>query len=724
MRKERVLIGVIGTEMQSTEQQRIMNGIAAQAIIEKADIVVLSNLFNPFEPEKLDCAENRIFSLLLSDDLKALIVLSESLVNEQLRKNILNLLLQRSKIPVLLVGTVLPDFPFPHINTSDSDDIEQITDHLIEEHGFRDIALLSGPLDLEVSRVRIEGYRCSLEKHHIPYDESKVYPGDFWYTSGEQYAKAWISGERPMPEALVCANDYMAFGVLDAFENTGLHIPEKMALIGYEFIAERYLHTPLLTTYQRNRTELGKQAIKRLMQTSRMETPEHFIPPQGKLIHGVTCGCNVSRIRQHEELTSARMTKQYAEWNLKSEMDRLLTECSSIDAFADSLGKLMFLMRGVSDILLCLFEDWHRPESVSDILICRSVNPWADHTEFRIDKESLASITARNNHSAVYFWQPLCFGNRLFGYCILQYDKEICYDDICRSRIKSAANGLEFLRLKADVHYLLQCRVLSGAYDSITGLFSRDGLKNAFHMMQSSGSIEGVSALLLRCSQVLSSLSADDDAKASVEELLAAAKIIQRFYGGICGRVSEYQYLVIMPGNEHLPMQMQATVEAMLLRFLPKESFLIVADHFSAKNQMEEIFTALSLSADQTMADRSQSKMLPHYSSFLKTRNAVYQNSPELQDLESIAASFGFHPDYFNRKYKECFGISFHQDCIRSRVLYAVYLLIEANLTVTETAERCGYTESKYFIRQFSSVIGCPPKSFRQIASGFYAAES
>ena len=72
-------------------------------------------------------------------------------------------------------------------------------------------------MTLDVSRIRIKGYRKSLEQHGIPYDTSLVYEGDFWYYSGEKLAARYLNGELPMPEALICANDYMAFGFLDAF---------------------------------------------------------------------------------------------------------------------------------------------------------------------------------------------------------------------------------------------------------------------------------------------------------------------------------------------------------------------------------------------------------------------------------------------------------------------------------------------------------------------------
>ncbi len=714
-----MLIGVIGTEMQSMEQQRILSGIIEQAQLEHADTAVFCNVFNLPEGERAVSCENRIYDLVLSQDLNALIVLSESFVNPVLRRNILSLLLQRPDIPLLLTGSELPGFDFPCIGTSDANDIEEITDHLIGTHCLRDIALLTGPLTLDVSRTRIEGYRRALEHGGIPFDESKVYEGDFWYTSGDRLAKEFLSGEKPMPEALVCANDYMAFGVLDAFENAGINIMERMALTGYEFISERNLHTPLLTTYQRNRAELGRRAVQILMQKLRGETGAPFEPPRGKLIHGVTCGCGISRIRQHEELAAARMTRQYAEWNLKSDMDRMLTECRDMEAFAAAVGEFMFLMHGVCDVLLCLFEDWFRQEPSSDVLLCRSVNPWADHTVFQLNKEELSGLTGREQKNCAWFWLPLCFGERLFGYCVLRYDEPNSIDDICRSWMKSVANGLEFLRLKSDVQYLLQCRVLSGAYDSMTGMFSKEGLTNAFHLMRNTEGAEGISALLLRCMTDRGVLYGSEDAKPVVRELLSAAKVIQQFQGGICGRLSENDFLLLMPSVSITPQMMRTAAESELIRSLPADRFLCIGEQFPADIIPESLFQTLTAAADAEQAKRYECRRLPHYADFAELRTDVFRNPAKPHNAGETAAALGFHPDYFNRKYKECFGISFHQDCIYSRVLYAVHLLMRTGLTLSETAECCGYTESKYFIRQFAAVAGCPPKTFRQILTDF-----
>lgn len=48
------------------------------------------------------------------------------------------------------------------LNTSDADDIADMTEHLISVHGFTEIDFLTGFDDYAVSHRRIEGYRRAL----------------------------------------------------------------------------------------------------------------------------------------------------------------------------------------------------------------------------------------------------------------------------------------------------------------------------------------------------------------------------------------------------------------------------------------------------------------------------------------------------------------------------------------------------------------------------------
>ena len=258
--KIRPVIGVAAAQVSDIEQREILEGIIEEAQKAGFDIAVISNIYNPVEHSDILCCENKIYDLLLSPELDGIILFSEVFISSEIHDIILRRLKERSNIPIVAIGTVQPDFHLPEwhfINTSDENDIEDITDHLIEAHGFSDIAILTGYSSLDASHRRVKGYRRSLEKHGIEYDKSKVIYGDFWMNSGRDTAKKLVSGEFPFPEAMICANDYMAYGLLDELLRNNINVPEKMAVIGYEYVRERIFHSPALTTYKRNRKALA-----------------------------------------------------------------------------------------------------------------------------------------------------------------------------------------------------------------------------------------------------------------------------------------------------------------------------------------------------------------------------------------------------------------------------------------------------------------------------------
>ena len=241
--KKRMIFGVIGAEVSGSAQREIIKGIVKEAQLHNIDIAVISNTYN------LNCwdyplpYENQIYELILSEEFDGLIVLSEPFRCDKPRAKVREYLLQQKSIPIIVCGAFISDFDLPNatlIDTNDESDIEYIADHLIDYHGFTNIEFLTGPSDIQSSQIRLNGYKKSLEKHGIPFDGRKVIYGDFWMSSGRKLANEYISGQRPYPEAVMCANDYMAHGLLDEFAEKNIDISKYFAVTGYDYAWNRY----------------------------------------------------------------------------------------------------------------------------------------------------------------------------------------------------------------------------------------------------------------------------------------------------------------------------------------------------------------------------------------------------------------------------------------------------------------------------------------------------
>ncbi|MBR3448797.1 MAG: substrate-binding domain-containing protein [Oscillospiraceae bacterium] len=732
MKNGTCLIGVIGAEVSSIEQRRILSGIIRRTQEAGAQTVVLSNLYNPFDEDQAASAENRIYELITGDRFDALIVLSECFVNPVLRRRIREQLLKLAQVPLILVGASLPEFEeahFPQINTSDENDLEAITDYLIEQCGFRQISLLTGPLSLDISHVRIGGYRKSLKKHGIPYESDLVIEGNFWYDAGEKLAQEYLRGARREPEAVICSNDYMAFGLLDAFADAGEDISSHIAVIGYEFIPERNLHTPLLMTYRRNRIGLGAAAADILLRQLSEEPQRPFEPPTGSLIGGFSCPCDPALIRQHEELAAARLTQKFAEWNLGSGMEYRLTECRNIEQFAEIMGEFLYLVRDAVDVVLCLFEDWYRhADDESGKLVCRNINPWADHTVFTVDRMALPGMIRQYKKAAVGYINPICFKERLLGYCMVWYDKPDTYDEIYLHWLKTVANGLEFLRLKGDVRFLLQCRTLSQSYDSLTGMFSADGLRDAYQLMLNAQQPQRVTAVAFRLRYGQNARSSTVQARETVSSLMVAAGTVKRFHGsgGIIGRISEFEFLLLFCGCE-IPAELLADsiytemmYNADFIRYSLPETCLMCSDEFAPDEaDLPRILERMTEQLDSIQNTQDERENQPHYHELKALHDRLHREPLCETGLSDAAQALHMNINHFNRIYGRSFGVSFHQDHILARLRMAKHLLISGDRTVAEIAEACGYTDSKYFIRQFTAETAVSPKQYRQMIRNY-----
>lgn len=733
MDNNRYNLCVIGAEVNNTEQRLILNGIISEARKHNCSIFVLSNIYNHLQPERADSADNRIYELISDIKADAFILLSESFVNPVLRGRIHELLVMRTDIPVIIVGTALPEFEhelFPCINTSDEKDMEAITDKLIEENGFTHISFLTGPLSIGPSRSRIDGYRKSLEKHGIAFDETVVYEGNFWYNSGEELAERYLSGELPYPEALICANDYMAFGVLDAFSAAGTDITKHLALIGYEHIPERSLHKPLLTTYQRNRSALGAAAVDILVNKLGGRPDHDFNSPAGIFVPGQTCPCLCSddQILQ-EELLLMRTNNQYAYWNLKSDMESRLTECRNYDEFAAAMGDELFTVRNASDIVLCLFENWFREnETNSDTLICRNINKYALRGDILLKKAELHSLAGHFPDMAVFYFNPVFFKEHLLGYCAVMYDRPDTYDNTYRYWLKSVSNGLEFLRLKTDINFLLQCSTLSSSYDGVTGLFSAEGMRTAFQLMKNSDKPLDITAIGFRLTFDKDIFISETASKEMISSLVSAAGTVWRFCGnnGIAGRISESELLLIYPEKAaDADMLADAVYSDILFSddctdHINGSSLLFCGKFFSGSNisfsSITEAFRSHFSSIEKDMAEK---KDYPYFRELERLRRGLERIPLQRYSLDEASRSMNLNQNYFNRIYKRLYGISFNQDQICSRIRFAKHLLISTDLSVAAISEKCDYSDNKYFIKQFTSVTGLSPKHYRSAIKSF-----
>ncbi|MGD8857327.1 MAG: substrate-binding domain-containing protein, partial [Chloroflexota bacterium] len=146
------------------------------------------------------------------------------------------------------------------------------TQHLLDQ-GYRHIGIITGPMDWWEARERARGWRdamteaglieSGLGQANLPPQQDFIVYGSWEAASGEEGLNQLLD-RRPDVEAIFVGNDQMALGVMQTARRRGLHIPQDLAIVGFDDIPEAAYFWPPLTTVSQPLFDVGRTSVAEL----------------------------------------------------------------------------------------------------------------------------------------------------------------------------------------------------------------------------------------------------------------------------------------------------------------------------------------------------------------------------------------------------------------------------------------------------------------------------
>ncbi|MCW8092197.1 LacI family DNA-binding transcriptional regulator [Alteromonas sp. ASW11-130] len=136
--------------------------------------------------------------------------------------------------------------------------------------------------------ARFTGFTDALKKQGIsPQDIIQL---DAYLTedSGSDAMKSMLE-KKIFPDAVFCASDLIAVGVLRALGKTSLRVPQDIAVVGYDNIPVSAYTNPALTTVQQNTKKAGEILVETLLKAINKVDVEDYLMP-AELIIRQSCG--------------------------------------------------------------------------------------------------------------------------------------------------------------------------------------------------------------------------------------------------------------------------------------------------------------------------------------------------------------------------------------------------------------------------------------------------
>jgi LacI family transcriptional regulator len=135
--------------------------------------------------------------------------------------------------------------------------------HLLRS-GYRNIAIITGPLELQIARERLRGYENAVREAGLKVSRDLILEGDFREESGHRLAKELLL-RRFRPQAIFVCNGVMTLGVLQAFEELGVRYPEDVALATFDDLAGDHSFYPRLTVLAQPGYQIGARGATLLI---------------------------------------------------------------------------------------------------------------------------------------------------------------------------------------------------------------------------------------------------------------------------------------------------------------------------------------------------------------------------------------------------------------------------------------------------------------------------
>lgn len=188
-------------------------------------------------------------------------------------------LLRKRGISIVFYNRSFSDLPACSVSCDQTHGMRLVANRLIE-YGYQSFAYFAGPDDSPVMNERKSAFLERLREFGI--EDVPVLAGDFDIESGRKSMNELFRVGK-LPQAVVCGNDAIAIGALEAARHElGLRVPEDIAITGFDGLGAASLPSYQITTIRQPIEQMFKATINAMID----QIGEPTLPPSRILIQG------------------------------------------------------------------------------------------------------------------------------------------------------------------------------------------------------------------------------------------------------------------------------------------------------------------------------------------------------------------------------------------------------------------------------------------------------
>lgn len=372
--------------------------------------------------------------------------------------------------------------------------MSDITRHFIKEHGFTDICYMSGKKEYQDAQERLSGFLQVMQESNIQVTEHMVFEGDYWREKGKEAVDWFMTGRTTYPQAIICANDYMAISICLELQKRGIRVPEQVCISGFDNVEEAKLHVPCFTTAEITPDALGLKAVEIIDNVCHGRPQEKVVRVSPKLILGESCGCGK---REIQNSTSFMLDTIHTQFNTMKRIVFMTTDCQDAykeeevfrlaDRYApdNNAEKVWICLNNHYEKILEEEYDENRKAFTDEMVLKRFIHN--NHQAVRCNKkfpkkEILPKECLDTEFPQTYFIFSIHYRNQCFGYTVMIVEEGKWFNLFTQAYLMVMANAIEDIRVHREVSGLEEFRTLY-LQDPLTGIYNRRGFEKKLRMI-------------------------------------------------------------------------------------------------------------------------------------------------------------------------------------------------------------------------------------------------
>lgn len=299
-----------------------------------------------------------IYRLINYEEYDGIIILSDLIKNPRVLEMERQRILKSGK-PAVSINLKLKDISCMRIDNYTG--FYELVTHLIKEHNARNLFYIDGNETSLDFTERRKAFRMALQDNQIELNRENIFTVEHSsFNYGYNAASEIFSSDRKLPDAIVCANDLIALGVLKAAAERNIKIPEQLKIAGYDgnYFAKNVI--PAISTVNDNAFKIGTESVKRVL-AGLTEVQDFKI--KSMPIYQGSCGCE-SKIITDQKLFSLKFLSEISQnENFSAQLNQIeeiFTDAADVFTLLTNL-ELFFSKSHAfegSDFCIFLKADW------------------------------------------------------------------------------------------------------------------------------------------------------------------------------------------------------------------------------------------------------------------------------------------------------------------------------------------------------------------------------